>query len=209
MCAQEVGAENISISYYIDPTYGASFIFEDDGCGMDYTGDLKNPGRLDRFINLGFSAIVGFKGDEFSWKGLGSKLAFNCKRVEIETWTKSGEGYRVEIEEPYRKLTKSKSEIPKARIYKLPQEDFKRSGTRLKVLGYEEGRTDRDYSFKNIKNFLLHRTLLGCTRPRKFPNCILKVLNETETLKLGYPYIHKENKEEWWTVVIDPPIEKN
>lgn len=91
MCAKEVAAKNISIYYYVDPEYGATFIFEDDGCGMNYTGDLKNPGRLDRFINLGFSEIVGFKGDEFSWKGLGSKLAFNRRHLEIETWTRDGE----------------------------------------------------------------------------------------------------------------------
>jgi len=43
---------------------------------MDYTGDVKNPGRLDKFLNLGLSTIVGLKSDEFSFKGMGSKLAY-------------------------------------------------------------------------------------------------------------------------------------
>lgn len=206
ICAKEVGAQNIQISYYVDPQYGASFIFEDDGCGMNYSGDLKQPGRLDRFINLGFSAISGFKGDEFSWKGLGSKLAFNCRRLEIETWTKEEEGYRVIIDDPYEKL--KRRERPKAQIFKLPPEMFKRKGTILKVLGYEDGKTDRNYSFDNIKNYLVHRTLLGCTRPRNLPRCVLNVLGRTEEVPTGYPFIKKQNPDEWWTVTIDPPIEK-
>lgn len=209
MCAREVGAKDVKISYYVDPVYGASFIFQDDGCGMDYTGDLEKPGRLDRFLNMGFSEIVGFKGDEFSWKGLGSKLALNCRRIELETWTRDGNGCRVEVDEPYKTLTKIPPEVPKAEIYKLPQENFKRSGTLLKVLGYEGGKTGRDYSFRNIKNYLLHRSLLGCTRPRDFPRAELKVLDQSEVLPLGYPFIKKPSENEWWTVAIDPPIEKN
>lgn len=208
MCAKEVDAENIKVYYGPDPQYNASFIFEDDGCGMNYTGDPSNPGRLDRFIDLGFAPIVGFKGDEFSWKGLGSKLAFNCQRLEIETWTKDKEGYRAIIDKPYEKLTKEPPEIPKAQIYKLPSEDFRQRGTILKILGYENGRTDRDYSFDNIKNFLLHRTIIGCTRERKLPKITLKVLDREEVMETGYPFITKKEEDEWRTVVIDPPIQK-
>ena len=38
--AKEVGAKNVTITHYYDPTFGYSFIFEDDGCGMDYSGKL-------------------------------------------------------------------------------------------------------------------------------------------------------------------------
>jgi hypothetical protein len=79
--AKEVDAKNVEITHYWDPQHGPSFIFRDDGCGMNYTGDLENPGRLDRFIHFGYSGVAGFDVDEFSWKGLGSKLAYNCKRA--------------------------------------------------------------------------------------------------------------------------------
>lgn len=65
---------------------GHVFEVSDDGCGMGYTGNKDFPGRLDRFLGLGLSAIVGQKSDEFSWKGLGSKLSYQSKRVEIETY---------------------------------------------------------------------------------------------------------------------------
>ena len=175
---------------------------------MDLTQDLKKPGRLDRFINLGFGPIIGLKGDEFSWKGLGSKLAFNCRKIEIETWTREKVGYHVVIDEPYGKLTKSLPEKPSALIYKLPGSEFKHSGTILKVLGFEGGRTDRDYRFENIKNFLIQRTLIGCTKERVSPNCKLKVLGKEETIETGYRFISKVDSEDWRTVVIAPPIEK-
>ena len=43
MCAREVGAHEVKVAYYVDPTYEASFIFEDDGC---------NKGIVDRYVRL-------------------------------------------------------------------------------------------------------------------------------------------------------------
>ena len=71
--ASQVGATRIEVTYTVDKN-GHIFEVADDGCGMDYTENQKVPGRLDRFLGLGFSAIVGRQSDEFSWKGLGSKL---------------------------------------------------------------------------------------------------------------------------------------
>jgi hypothetical protein len=42
---------------------------------LGYTGDVGKAGRLDRFVNLFFSTIVGLKADEFRFKGMGSELA--------------------------------------------------------------------------------------------------------------------------------------
>jgi hypothetical protein len=78
--AREVGAQNINIKYFEHPDDGHSFEVTDDGCGMDYTGDVGKAGRLDRFLNLGLSTIVGLKGDEFSFKEMGSKLAYQSRR---------------------------------------------------------------------------------------------------------------------------------
>ena len=71
--ASQVGATRIEVTYTVDKN-GHIFEVADDGCGMDYTENQKVPGRLDRFLGLELSAIVGRQSDEFSWKGLGSKL---------------------------------------------------------------------------------------------------------------------------------------
>ena len=82
--AQEVNSSRIEISYTKDKE-GHIFEIADDGCGMNYTGNVQIPGRLDKFLGLGLSGIIGIKHDEFSWKGLGSKLSYQSRRVEIET----------------------------------------------------------------------------------------------------------------------------
>jgi hypothetical protein len=94
--AQEVGATELSVSYTVGGS-GHEFEVTDNGCGMDYTGDKDSLGRLDRLLGLGLSGIVGMAADEFSWKGLGSKLAFQSKRIEVETWNGGSKAYRVEI----------------------------------------------------------------------------------------------------------------
>ena len=202
--AKEVGAKNVTITHYYDPTFGYSFIFEDDGCGMNYTSSIETPGRLDRFIHFGYSGIAGFKVDEFSWKGLGSKLSYNCRKLEIQTWTGEGSGYKVEVHEPRRKFMKVPPEVPKPLLYKMPPDAFTEGGTTIKVLGYD---MDQSYTFDRLKNYLLYRTVIGYTKPREFPNVILKVLGEKEVIKPGFPFIKKENEEDWRTVEVDPPIE--
>ncbi len=72
-CAKEIEASKLKVTVFYDGNYRWSFIFEDDGIGMDYTGE-KEPekqGRLDRFLNLAYSGVVGLKSDEFGFKGLG------------------------------------------------------------------------------------------------------------------------------------------
>ncbi len=80
--AREVGATEIKIKYTVDDA-GHIFEVSDNGCGIDYTGATSAPGRLDGFFGPGLSSIVGVKGDEFSWKGLGSKLAYHSQRIEL------------------------------------------------------------------------------------------------------------------------------
>jgi len=99
--AKEVGATEILIKYTVDDA-GHVFEVKDNGCGMNYTGDKgMMAGRLDRFFGLGLSSIVGMKGDEFAWKGLGSKLAYNSCKLEIDTTCGNGQAHRVEINEPW------------------------------------------------------------------------------------------------------------
>ncbi|MCK4829821.1 sensor histidine kinase, partial [bacterium] len=99
--AQQVGATRIDISYTKDKE-GHIFEIADNGCGMNYTGNIQLPGRLDKFFGLGLSGIVGLKSDEFSWKGLGSKLSYQSRRVEIETCAGGNHPFwDVRINEPW------------------------------------------------------------------------------------------------------------
>lgn len=203
--AREVAAENVEITHYWHPRWGPSFVFRDNGCGMNYTGDLGHPGRLDRFIHFGFSRVAGFDVDEFSWKGLGSKLAYNCRRLEIETWTGEGDGYRVECTDPYGKLTQIPPVIPHPLLYQVPADSFDGKGTTIQVLGYNPSRPKK-YSFEELSNFLRYRTAVGFTKPRELPKVVLKVDGDKHELETGFPFLKKDDVSDWRTVVLDPPI---
>lgn len=183
--AREVGATRIEISY---TTAREGHIFEvtDNGCGMNYTGKAEVPGRLDRFLGLGMSAIVGQKSDEFSWKGLGSKLAYQSKRVEIETRSDGHPFYSVTINDPWGSL--DRNVLPKPKITEFSESD-ENSLTRIKVIGHPPHRQEMPFSFDEICSFLLHRTFAGFTQHRgdPIPQISLSVLSRTEELEFGFP----------------------
>jgi len=179
----EVNSSNIEISYTIDKD-GHIFEIKDDGCGMNFTGNNQFPGRLDKFLGLGLSGIIGAQADEFSWKGIGSKLTFQSKRIEIETC--KGENnpfYSVIINEPWDTINRNLK--PKPRITEFPSEGM---GTKIRVTGHPPHRLEDPFSFSEIKTFLLHRTFAGFTKKReKKPVINLSVLGLRETLKFGFP----------------------
>lgn len=181
--ATEVGASHISISYTKDRE-GHIFEIDDDGCGMDYKGNLLLPGRLDKFLGLGLSGIIGIKADEFSWKGLGSKLAFQSRRVEIETCR--GENfphYSVRINEPW--STINNNNVPRPRITEHPTD---RKSTKIRVVGHPPHRQEEAFTFSAIKTFLQHRTFAGYTQVRdSHPEISLSVVGQTATIPFGFP----------------------
>jgi len=182
--AREVAANRIEISYTKDKE-GHIFEVADDGCGMNFTGRQEVPGRLDRFLGLGLSAIVGQQADEFSWKGLGSKLAYQSRRVEISTRLGEYPLYEVRINEPWGSLERNL--LPKPRINEHPDLD-EPNGTRIKVFGHPPHRQEEPFTFDEIRTFLLHRTFAGFTKEREHPpEIILSVLGHTETLEFGFP----------------------
>jgi hypothetical protein len=182
--AREVGANRIEISYTTGRE-GHIFEISDDGCGMNYTGRADIPGRLDRFLGLGMSAIVGQKSDEFSWKGLGSKLAYQSKRVEIETRFGNYPYYSVVINDPWGTL--ERNVLPKPKITEFPEADEK-PFTRIKVIGHPPHRQESPFSFEEIRSFLLHRTFAGFTRHRDHrPQISLSVLGKIEEIEFGFP----------------------
>lgn len=194
--AKEVGAKQIRITIYLHPEYGYVFEFLDDGCGMNSTGTIAYPGRLEKFLHLGFSSIVGISSDEFGWKGLGSKLAFRSRRIEIETFTKDGLGYKVWINEPWSSIERGL--MPKAHITELPSNVKEEYGTSLKIFGYPADRLEEvrqgkiSFAFEHVKDYLLHRSFVGFTRERENPpNIELRVENRSETLEVGFPVLEK------------------
>lgn len=182
--AAEVGATKISISYTKDKE-GHIFEIEDDGCGMGYTGSAACPRRLDKFLGLGMSAIAGQDADEFSWKGLGSKLAYQSRRVEIETRFKNQDEHVVRVNEPWSSLQRNL--LPNPKIMDFPDSD-RESGTRIRVIGHPPHRQESPFSISQIRDYLLHRTFAGFTRRRDNPPEItLSVLGNQEVLPVGFP----------------------
>lgn len=198
--AKEVGATEIKIKYTIDEE-GHIFEVIDNGCGMNYTGEKMLPGRIDRFLGLGLSSIIGIKSDEFSWKGLGSKLAYQSRRIDINTWCGSGDAIKVEVNEPWSSIERKL--IPKPKIFMYKPEEERKTGTSIKVFGHPPHRKERPFSIEEIKKFLSHRTFVGFTRKRENkPRIFLSVLGQTEEIDFGFPELKfKESKE--GTVFVD------
>ena len=182
--ASQVGATKIAISYIKDRE-GHVFEIEDDGCGMNFTGQRDIPGRLDKFLGLGLSSIVGIEADEFSWKGLGSKLSYQSRRVEIQTRFKNHPLYHVTVNEPWSSLERNL--VPKPRITEFPNPD-EAPFTRIRVVGHPPHRLEQPFTLEEIRTFLLHRTFAGFTRPRDdAPEITLSVLGHTEVIPFGFP----------------------
>lgn len=181
--AEQVGATKIEISYTQDKD-GHIFEIADNGCGMSYTGSNSMPGRLDRFLGLGLSGIIGLESDEFSWKGLGSKLSYQSRRVEIETC--AGEPhyfFDVRVNEPWESL--NKNNVPRPRISEHPSQTC---GTKIRVIGHPPHRKEEPFTFEQIKTYLLHRTFAGSTKQRKYePEIWVSVLGRTELIPFGFP----------------------
>ncbi len=185
--AREVGATEIKVVCYEHPDYGWVFQVQDDGIGMDYSENIEDPGRLDRFLALGLSSLAGLQSDEFSYKGLGSKLSFQSRRVGVETWIGKGDFFRVEINEPWESLTKIPRPVkPRPTIFHTKPDPNQKKGTKITVYGHPP-HTEKSFTFDEIKNYLLHRTFVGFTRGRQdVPKFILSVGSRSEPLEFGF-----------------------
>jgi hypothetical protein len=183
--AREVETKVIRIKYTVDEE-GHIFEVIDDGCGMDFTGNKEDPGRLDKFLGLGLSTIVGIRSDEFSWKGLGSKLAYQSQKIVIDTWCGRGDAIRVEINDPWGSI--NRGTIPKPKKFTYEPEADRIRGTSIKVFGHPPHKKEKPFTLEEIKKFLLHRTFIGFTRNREIePKISLSVLGHTEEINFGFP----------------------
>lgn len=181
--AKEVGTKEIRISYFMTDL-GHAFRVEDDGCGMDLTKDITNPGRLDKFLGLGLSQIVGITSDEFGYKGIGSKLAYQSRRVEIETFTGEGDMTRVRIEEPWETI--ERASLPNPKIWSDSPD--RSAGTVITVYGYPPHVSEEPYPKAEIVNYLRHRTFVGFTKQRNpRPRIFFSYMGDEEEIDFGFP----------------------
>lgn len=189
--AREVKAKNIWIRCYPHPEDVYVFEVQDDGIGMDYS-DNPHAGhfaRLNKFLSLGLSAVVGETSDEFGWKGLGSKLAFYSRRLVVETYTGNGPVRKVEVNAPWETITAGRK--PKPRIYESEPAPKDKPGTKIVVYGHPPD-VRSEFSFAQIRDYLLHRTFIGFTRHRdNAPKIHLAVGNSKEDLEIGFPVLNK------------------
>lgn len=213
-CSIEVKATKVTVNIFYEPPYGWSISFEDDGVGMDYTGEEgpSKKGRLDKFLDLSYSGVMGLGADEFSYKGLGAKLMYLCKKLEIETKTENGKSYKVIVDNPYEKLIKKEPEKPEPQIYEDAPVNFSH-GTVIRVLGYDNGiKYDEYENHDKLMDFLYFRTIIGCTIPeriKKLPKLYLNTpRNQNNELEVGYKWIKKEGDhvEGQKIGIIEPPI---
>jgi len=189
--AREVNAKNVWIRCYPHPEDVYVFEVEDDGIGMDYfdTPPASYMARLNRFLALGISAVVGAKSDEFAWKGLGSKLAFHSRRLLVETYTGDGPVRKVEVNAPWETIVAGNK--PRPRIYESDPTSKSRPGTKVIVYGHPPD-VQRDYAFTQVKDYLLHRTFVGFTREREHPPKVhLAIGNSKEELEIGFPVLKR------------------
>jgi hypothetical protein len=172
---------------------------------MDFTDNPNIPGRLDRFLGLGLSAIAGLKADEFAWKGLGSKLAYHSRRIEIETYN-GRVAYNVVVNEPWKTIEDGKK--PRPNVSEISPEPGRQTGTTIRVYGHPPHRQEMPFKFEEISDYLSRRTFVGFTRERReSPTIQLTVQTRTEEIPFGFPelvILQKEPSE--GTVIIDPPV---
>jgi len=149
---------------------------------------------------------VGLEGDEFSWKGLGSKLSYQSRLVEIETWTGRGDAYRVAVNEPWKTIQDGKKPRPRISTWP-PGADFA-AGTTIRVYGHPPHREERPFEFDEIRDYVLHRTFVGYTRQREdAPRITLTVQGHSEELELGFPELRRlPDPPPEGTVVVSPSV---
>jgi hypothetical protein len=209
--SREVGAKKIEVRIY-DSEKGLSFTISDDGCGMNYTKDVKKPGRLDKFLNAAQGKQAGFESDEFGAKGLGTKLLYNSDEVEILTWDGGEYVYRVLISEPYKNLDENK-ELTKPLVSAIPANRYpmKKKGTSITVKGWAGFHaTPREWKIDKMERYLRYFTVVGYTRLQTrdlpLPEFVLYVAGEMKKMQPGFFYIVEDDKAEDPKSVVFGPI---
>jgi len=211
--AKEIAAKHISVRVY-ESDKGLSFTVEDDGCGMSYTKDEENLGRLDKFLNIAQGKQAGFPSDEFGAKGLGTILLYNSRRVEVETWDGGEKTYRVVLQDARRTILEDKK-LANPVVYTSPSasDPLRKKGTKVTVLGWNERETiPKEFRLEELDRYLRYRTVVGYTRldtrETPLPEFVLTVGGQVRKLTAGFPYIKDVDTVEDAKTVTFGPITK-
>jgi len=203
-CSWQVGATKVGIAVYGPDKDGFLCInVEDNGCGMNYTRDNKNPGRLDKFLNIAYSEQAGIQTDEFGSKGLGTILLHNSRFVEIETSTGGDSYYRIIFDDPLGSLEKGNYKKPEVQTFKTPRRSGK--GTSVTVKGYADLKDfPSEFDFDDLLRYLRYLTVIGYTLHRSLPlpQINLRVGSKDKIVKTGFPYI--DNPADERTMIFGP-----
>ncbi|MCL0082034.1 hypothetical protein M1N89_02295, partial [Dehalococcoidia bacterium] len=150
---------------------------------------------------------------EFGFKGLGSKLMYLSRKLEIDTRTASGESYKVIIDDPIGNLMAKEPSKPRPIIYRDAPLSFQR-GTVIRVLGYDRGIKYVEYENPDkLKQYLYFRTAAGYTRSERAASLPRIIVNTPaiadQDFPVGFPWIRKEGSHEPGQKIgiIDPPIQ--
>lgn len=140
------------IGIEIDRDVDGKFIIKisDNGTGM-YLEDIYN------FFNLGFSNKDKIKIGE---KGLGTKIFYKSDAIYLETINKDNIKYKARMEQPWKKLNKSK--IP---LFKIEESDGDNiTGTTVIITGYKLDNPERFFNIETIKDYIQWFTVGGSFR---------------------------------------------
>lgn len=124
--------------------------FEDNGEGMGKE-------ELEQFFNAGYTSKDESKIGE---KGLGTKLFFNSKKIEVIT-NKNGIAYKGRLNKPLEKLRKD--EVPEYQFEKEENSNF-HEGTKIKIQDLKTNNSRDIFWGNNLKNYLRWKTAAGSIR---------------------------------------------
>jgi hypothetical protein len=199
--SKEVDAKQVNVQIY-ESDLGLAITMSDNGCGMNYTKDDKNPGRLDKFLNAAQGKQAGFESDEFGAKGLGTKLLYNSESVEIETYDGGEFWHRVVMDRPYRTVIEDKKlAVPVVHTIRAAGYPGLKKGTKITVKGWARlPSIPRDFKVDRVERYLRYYTVIGYTRMETrstpFPEFYVAVGATGKTMKAGFPFIIADEKAE-------------
>jgi hypothetical protein len=198
--SMQVGAKKVTVRIY-ESDMGLAITVADDGCGMNYTKNEKNPGRLDKFLNAAQGKQSGFESDEFGAKGLGTKLLYNSEYVEIETYDGGAFLHRVILDDPYKAVIDDKKlAVPLVHTISAVGYPRLKKGTTITVKGWSKLKSiPREFKLDRIERYLKYHTVIGYTKKIEargvaFPEFTVGVSAQSKTMNAGFPFIVAEEK---------------
>lgn len=189
--AFDAKATDIRLAFQVEEISGEPMFvvrITDNGAGMDRT-------ELQSFFDLGNSTRRGDNAT-IGEKGHGTKVYFNCKRLEVDT-QKNGERLVAHMDAPFTKL--HARQIPEVVVSPTASET-KTGATAVTIYGYNNNRRER-FTHARVKDHIIWFTKFGSIEKefgvRDLEEVKLHIkgldVDEFETLDFGHVF-PKESK---------------